>query len=100
MSYADIQIQRCLEHIAASLEKIQKDLRSIAESTNQFSKEVEAFKTGTEQANVVDRIEQIKRLHDSGLRGGQISELLDLDFWLVTDVIRRYEEDDDEQKAH
>lgn len=92
MAYIDTQNQKSLERIAASLEKIQKDLRSIAESANQFSKALEAFKKETEQANMFDRIEQVKRLHDSGLGGNQISEMLDLDYWMVLDIIRKYEE--------
>ena len=49
MSYDNIQIQRSLDRIVASQERMQKDLRSIAESMNQFSKALEAFKTKTEQ---------------------------------------------------
>lgn len=96
MAYIDTQNQKSLERIAASLEKIQKDLRSIAESANQFSKALEAFKKETEKAGVLDRIEQVKLLHNSGLGGNRISELLDLDYWMVLDIIRKYEEDKDE----
>lgn len=92
MAYIDTQNQKSLERIAASLEKIQKDLRSIAESANHFSKALKAFKTETEQANMLDRIEQVKLLHNNGLGENQISELLGLDL----DIIRKCEEDDNE----
>ena len=85
-----------LRDIATSLERMQKDLRSIAESMNQFSKALEAFKTKTEQTDMLDRIEQVKLLHNNGLGGNQISELLGLDYWMVLDIIRKCEEDDNE----
>ena len=75
-----------LRDIATSLERIQRDLRSIAETLHDQKSE----------PSISDRIEQVKRLHDSGLGGDRISELLDLDYWLVLDVIRKHEEDKDE----
>lgn len=72
-----------LRDIATALERIQRDIRSIAETLHDQKSESPVF----------DRIEQIKRLHDNGLGGSQISELLDIDYWIVKAVINAYEED-------
>lgn len=83
MAYIDTQNQKSLERIAASIEKIQKDLRSIAQILNDQ-------KSGS---SALDHIEQVKRLHDAGLSDGQIETLLGVDFLIIKNIIDRYEQD-------
>lgn len=67
-----------LRDISVALSKMQKDIRSIAEKLNSQND---------------DFIVQIQRYHDAGLTDGQIEKLLGVDFWIIKNIIDRYEQD-------
>lgn len=67
-----------LRDIAIALSKMQKDIRSIAEKL---------------YSQTDDFIVQIQHYHDAGLSDGQIETLLGVDYFMVRNIVDRYEQD-------
>lgn len=76
-----------LRDIAAALEKIQKDIRSIAETLHEkgIVKEQDIVKHEKYQDSDL-LIERVKKYYANGLSNAQIADLFDVDYWIVRNI--------------
>lgn len=86
-----------LRDIAAALEKIQKDIRSIAETLHEkeIVKEQDIVKHEKHQDSDLF-IERVKKYYANGLSNAQIADLLDVDYWIVRNITSAQKEENNE----